>query len=59
MLQLWVDDLDAWWQHICEAKVTERFEGVKAKPPQDYPWGLREIHLTDPAGALWHIVQNH
>jgi len=57
MFQLVVDDLDGWWAHICEAKLVERFEGVKAKPPEEYPWGLREIHLIDPAGVLWHIVQ--
>ncbi len=22
-----------------------------------YPWGLREIHLIDPSGILWHIAQ--
>lgn len=57
MLQLMVEDLDLWWQVIVEQKLTVRYAGVKAKAPQDYPWGLREIHLIDPAGVLWHIAQ--
>lgn len=56
MMHLMVDDLDAWWQKICDAKLVEKYPGVKAKAPQDYPWGLREIHLIDPAGVLWHIA---
>lgn len=57
MLFLMVEDLDAWWQHISERRLTERYQGVKAKEPKDYPWGLREIHLIDPSGILWHIAE--
>ncbi|MEM9227737.1 MAG: glyoxalase, partial [Verrucomicrobiota bacterium] len=46
MLQLWVDDLDGWWSHILELKLVERYPGIMAKEPTDYPWGLREINLS-------------
>ncbi len=58
MMQLKVTDLDAWWRHIVDARLVDRYAGVRAKEPQEYPWGLRQIHLIDPAGVLWHIVQD-
>lgn len=57
MMQLVVADLDAWWAHLQAQQLPERYPGVRIKEPQVYPWGLREIHLLDPAGVLWHIVQ--
>ena len=51
-----VDDLDAWWQHLCDSGVLVRYEGVRAKEPTDYPWGKREVHLIDPAGVCWHFA---
>ena len=58
MMQLKVADLDAWWELIVEKDLVARYEGVRAKKPTVYPWGLREIHLIDPAGVLWHIAQD-
>jgi hypothetical protein len=57
MLTLMVEDVAAWWQHLEDAKLPDAFPGVKLKPPEDYPWGLREIHLIDPSGVCWHIAQ--
>ena len=57
MLHLMVEDLDAWWSHIKRKDLVAKYQGVKVKEPQDYPWGLREIHLIDPSGVLWHIAQ--
>jgi len=57
MLQVAVDDLDAWWKRIRESGVLDRYEGVRANEPQDYPWGNREVHLIDPAGVCWHFLQ--
>lgn len=51
-----VDDLDAWWRHIQSSGVVDRYAGVRAKEPTDYPWGRREIHLIDPAGVCWHFA---
>ena len=51
-----VDDLDAWWKHIQGCGVLQRYPGVRAKEPTEYPWGVRELHLIDPAGVCWHFA---
>jgi uncharacterized glyoxalase superfamily protein PhnB len=57
MMQLMVDDLDAWWHRIDSLKLAETF-GVQApKPPALQPWGLRVAYVVDPAGVLWHVAQ--
>ena len=50
-----VDDLDSWWQRILDSGVLAKY-GVHAKPPIEYPWGQREVHLIDPAGVCWHFA---
>jgi hypothetical protein len=57
MMQLIVEDLDAWWAHIDALDVVANFGTPQPKPPAIMPWGLREIHLIGPSGELWHIVQ--
>jgi hypothetical protein len=57
MMQLTVEDLDAWWTHIESLDLPGRFGVPQPKPPATMPWGLREIHLIGPSGELWHIVQ--
>ena len=56
MLQLAVDDVDAWWASIEAADLAGRY-GVRAKAPKDEPWGARVAYLDDPTGVLWHISQ--
>jgi uncharacterized glyoxalase superfamily protein PhnB len=56
MVSVAVDDLDAFWQHLCDSGVLGRHPTVRAKPPTDYPWGNREVHLIDVAGVCWHFV---
>lgn len=56
MLFVGVENLDDWWRQIQSSGVLERYQGVHAKPPTDYPWGQREVHLTDPAGVCWHFA---
>lgn len=57
VMQLMVDDLDAWWAHIDALGLPARF-GVKPPiAPAVQPWGLRVAYLFDPAGVLWHIAQ--
>jgi uncharacterized glyoxalase superfamily protein PhnB len=57
MLQLMVDDLDAWWTHIAAADLATKF-GVQApKPPKMQPWGLRVAYVYDPCGVLWHVSE--
>jgi hypothetical protein len=50
-----VDDLDAWWQHIRDTGVLERYPDARGQAPADYPWGQREVHLIDIAGVCWHF----
>ncbi len=57
MMQLMVDDLDAWWQHLLSLHLAETF-GVRGPlPPAMQPWGLRVAYLFDPSGVLWHVAQ--
>lgn len=57
MLQLMVDDLDAWWAHIAGLNLAQAF-GVQApKAPAMQPWGLRTAYVYDPCGVLWHVCQ--
>jgi uncharacterized glyoxalase superfamily protein PhnB len=57
MLQLMVDDLDAWWRHIDSLDLPGRFGVQPPKPPAMQPWGLRIAYVVDPAGVLWHVAQ--
>lgn len=57
MMQLLVDDLDAWWIHIEGLNLSAHF-GVRApQPPAVQPWGLRVAYLVDPSGVLWHVAE--
>jgi hypothetical protein len=56
MMNLEVENVEDWWIKIEELNLSERYEGVRVKAPQVYPWGKKEIHLIDPAGVLWHIA---
>jgi len=57
MMQLMVDDLDAWWMHISALDLARQF-GVQApKAPAMQPWGLRVAYLYDPNGVLWHVAE--
>src|SRR5437868_3450158 len=57
MMQLMVDDLDAWWSRI-EALDLARELGVPApRAPALQPWGLRVAFVVDPAGVLWHVAE--
>jgi uncharacterized glyoxalase superfamily protein PhnB len=57
MMLVSVGDLDEWWRKILASGVLERYAGVRAKPPEVYPWGQREVHLIDPAGVCWHFAE--
>lgn len=57
MMQLMVDDLDAWWTHIAALDLPGQF-GVRApKAPALQPWGLKVAYVYDPTGVLWHVCQ--
>jgi uncharacterized glyoxalase superfamily protein PhnB len=57
MMHLLVEDVDAWWRHIEARGIASKY-GIKAEPPEDRPWGLRDFILVDPSGVLWRIGQN-
>jgi catechol 2,3-dioxygenase-like lactoylglutathione lyase family enzyme len=57
MMHLLVESADDWYAHVVASGVVTRF-GVRAEPPEDRPWGLRDFILTDPTGILWRIGQN-
>lgn len=57
MMQLMVDDLDAWWSHVNSLDLPKQFAIASPKAPALQPWGLRIAYVTDPSGVLWHIAQ--
>lgn len=57
MMQLMVDDLDAWWAHLSSLDLPARFGVPPPTAPRMQPWGLRVAYLVDPAGVLWHVAQ--
>lgn len=57
MMQLMVDDLDAWWNYIQALDLAGRFGVELPKAPALQPWGLRVAYVTDPSGVLWHVAQ--
>lgn len=57
MMQLMVDDLDAWWAHIQLLDLSTKFGVAPPKAPAMQPRGLRVAYLIDPAGVLWHIAE--
>lgn len=57
MMQVMVDDLDAWWAHLASLDLAARFGVPAPRPPAMQPWGLRIVYVTDPAGVLWHVAE--
>ena len=57
MMHLLVADVDAWWRHVEAQRLAERY-GVRALPPADRPWAIRDFILDDPTGVMWRIGQN-
>jgi uncharacterized glyoxalase superfamily protein PhnB len=57
MMQLMVDDLDAWWAHIKGLDLTSQFGVRQPRAPELQPWGLRVAYVTDPSGVLWNVAQ--
>jgi catechol 2,3-dioxygenase-like lactoylglutathione lyase family enzyme len=57
MMQLLVDDLEAWWNHLAGLELAARFDVQPPRPPALQPWGMRVAYLFDPSGVLWHVAQ--
>lgn len=56
MMHLLVDDVDAWWAHVQDKQIPKKY-GVRAGPPEDRDWKMRDFTLVDPSGVLWRIAQ--
>jgi len=54
MIKIEVLDLDAWWQTVAGKDLSDRFPGLRLRPPTEFPWG-REVHFIDLAGVCWHV----
>lgn len=57
MMQLMVDDLDAWWASIESLDLKSEFGVPEPRPPAMQPWGIRVAYVVDPSGVLWHVAQ--
>lgn len=57
IMQLMVDDLDAWWAHIESLRLADRFGVHPPRAPEIQSWGLRVACVFDPSGVLWHVAQ--
>jgi hypothetical protein len=57
MMHLLVQDVESWWDHVRAQSLVTKY-GVRAEPPADRPWGLRDFVITDPTSVLWRIGQN-
>jgi hypothetical protein len=57
MMQLMVDDLDAWWEHVSALDLPGQFGVQPPKAPAMQPWGLRIAYIVDPSGVLWHVAE--
>jgi hypothetical protein len=56
VMQLMVDDLDAWWAHLDALDLPDRFGVKPPRAPEMQPWGLRVAYVFDPSGVLWHVA---
>ncbi|HSX62751.1 MAG TPA: VOC family protein [Tahibacter sp.] len=54
MMHMLVPDVQAWWRRVVEQDIAAKY-GVRALPPEDRPWGIRDFCLDDPTSVLWRI----
>jgi uncharacterized glyoxalase superfamily protein PhnB len=57
MMQLVVDDLDAWWAHVRALDLPAKFGVQPPRAPAMQPWGMRVAYVFDPSGVLWHFAE--
>jgi uncharacterized glyoxalase superfamily protein PhnB len=56
MIYVNVDDLDAFYEHLVKLDLGKKYPMVRVTEPKMRPWGIRELHLVDPAGVCWHFA---
>jgi uncharacterized glyoxalase superfamily protein PhnB len=47
---IWVDDPDECYRTLVAMN-------ADAQPPEDEPWGVRLVRVTDPEGHLWALIR--
>ncbi|MDF1743060.1 MAG: VOC family protein [Gimesia sp.] len=57
MMHLSVKNVDAWWSHLQDQKIAEKYN-VKITDPEQRPWNMRDFVLIDPSGVMWRISEN-
>lgn len=57
MLQLVVEDIEAWWAERNPERVSEAFSTGSPTAPALQPWGMKVGYIPDPSGVLWHIAE--
>jgi uncharacterized glyoxalase superfamily protein PhnB len=50
VILVWVDDVDAMYQHVVDA-------GVEVEPPQDKSYDVRSLDVRDPEGYRWGFLR--
>ena len=56
MIYVTVDDLDKLYEHLMSLELDKKYPMVRFSKPEDRPWGVRELHMIDPAGVCWHFA---
>ena len=57
MLQLVVDDVEAWWAERNPERLSEAFSTGSPTAPTLQPWGMKVGYIQDPSGVLWHVTE--
>lgn len=58
MMQLMVEDLDAWWAYLDGLDLPGAFGVPALRAPKVQPWGLKVAYVVDPSGVLWHVAEH-
>jgi hypothetical protein len=41
---------------LVKLELHKKYPTARFSKPDMRPWGIRELHLTDPAGVCWHFA---
>ena len=56
VMHMFVDDLDAWWEHLTSLNLASRYGVRSLRAPKLQSWGLTVAFMFDPGRVLWHIA---
>lgn len=59
MLHFWVDDAQAWYDHLQNLNLAERHPTVVVTAPIVTDWGWLITYVADPAGVKLHFAEPH